>query len=338
MRREKKGNAIEKMMEAGAVMSPMSGITDMPFRRMIKKFGCAFAFTEMVDVNSIYYGNKKAFRYLEKGEDDPCLGVQITGQDPEKIIPVAEICQEKGFEILDFNAGCPVRKVVKTGKGAALLKEPEKLGMIIRMLVGALRIPVTVKIRSGWDKRSVNCLEVAKVIEAAGASAICVHPRTREQMYKGRPDYSAVRGIKQNAGIPVFVSGNMFNVENIGKVMNETGCDGVFIARGALGKPWIFRDLDKFFTTGEKEESIPDFTFIKKTMLEQFRYNVEYYGEDLGQKRMYKHMCWFLKKRKKLDELMKTFRKVNTREEAEAFIANIELDEKGRLHPRYVPA
>ncbi len=322
---------IEKMLKAGAVMAPMSGITDVPFRKMIGKFGCAFAFTEMVDVNSIYYKNRRSFRYMEISEDDPPLGIQIVGQDLNKIVPVAEFCQEKGFKLLDINAGCPARKVIKGGKGAALLKEPEKLGNIIKKLVKILRIPVTVKIRNGWDKQSINCLSVAKIVEDSGASALCIHPRTGDQMYKGIPDHAVIKQIKHDLGIPVFASGNMFDVGEVDKVINDTGCDGVFIARGALGRPWFFRDLKKYFNTGLKEDTVPDLEYIKQVMLEQFRYNVEFYGESLGQKRMYKHMCWFLKKRKNLDAIMKAFRKNENYEKARLFMEDIEEDEKGRL-------
>ena len=328
---------IKAMVNAKIIMAPMSGITDIPFRMMVRRFGCKFAFTEMVDVNSIYYKNKKAFSFLDKAKDEGPLGVQILGQDVEKIITVAKVCQDKGFELLDFNAGCPARKVIKGGKGSALLKEPKKLGMIINALVKALEIPITVKIRSGWDDDSINYFDIARIVESEGGKAICVHPRTRQQMYKGKPDHEIVRIIKENIKIPVFASGNMFSVADVDKVLKDTGCDGVYIARGSLGRPWIFKDLEDYFVMGEIVDNHPDFTFVKLTMQEQFRFNVEYYGEQRGMRRMYKHMCWYFKKRKNLDAVMKEFRKLTNYSDAIDFIDNIELDERGRLFLKVSP-
>ncbi len=240
---EEKHEPIAEMIRARVVLAPMSGVADIPFRLMARKFGCRFAFTEMVDVNGIINRNRKTLQLLEGVPGDSPLGVQVVGQDEDKILRAAEECQSKGFAVLDINAGCPARKITKAGKGSALLKEPRKLGRIVRKLTGALSIPVTVKIRSGWDERNRNYLEVAKLVEAEGASAICVHSRTSDQQYRGKADHEVTRAVKEAVNIPVFASGNIFTGRDVGDVIERTGCDAVFVARGSLVRPWLFSEI-----------------------------------------------------------------------------------------------
>lgn len=301
--------AIDKMIRAKAILAPMSGVTDIPFRMMARKFGCAFAFTEMIDVNGIIHDNKKTFKLMDSLRGDSPLGVQLAGENDEKILQAAKICEEKGFDVLDINAGCPARKVIKVGKGAALLKEPVKLAGIIRKLVKELTIPVTVKIRSGWDKDNLNYMEVAKAVVSEGALAICVHPRTKDEMYKGKPDHNIVSVLKKELKVPVFASGNIFSLQEVRDVFAKTGCDGVFIARGALGRPWFFSEINDFFLKGTRVNT-PSFEEIKKIIIEHCSLNTRFYDKKIAFKRMYKHLTWYLKGLKDLDKVMRQYKKV----------------------------
>ncbi|MFH1665745.1 MAG: tRNA dihydrouridine synthase DusB [Candidatus Omnitrophota bacterium] len=331
-----KKDPIAQMIEARAVLAPMSGITDIPFRLLARKFGCKFAFTEMIDVNGIVYKNRKSFRLLERVEGDAPLGVQLVGQDADKMVSVARICEEKGFEILDLNAGCPARKVVSCGKGSALMKEPGKLAGMVRRLVKELTIPVTVKIRSGWDEDNLNYMEVAGMLEEEGASAICIHTRTKEQMYKGAPSHNIVREIKERIKIPVFASGNIFSVNDIAGVIDETKCDGVFVARGALARPWIFREANAFFSGGQTGPGgglpkDPDLDELKGIIADHFALCRRFYNDSMTFKRMYKHIVWYLKKFKNINSIMIDYKKAYDQASFENFLTRLRLDEKNRL-------
>jgi nifR3 family TIM-barrel protein len=232
-----------------------------------------------------------------------------------------------GFDLLDLNAGCPARKVVKGGKGSALLRHPEEVARIIRMLVSEVPCPVTLKIRSGWDPSNRNYIEVAEAARDAGASAICLHPRTTCQLYRGRSRVDDIRELKRSLDIPVFASGDLFSASDVARVKEESGCDGVFIARGALGSPWIFEHLESFDPMVACEDK--DFEQLKAVMLKHIMLNVSYYGEKQGLRRMYKHICWYLKRYKGLDSVMKEFRKEPGIDGTRRFMERLGL-EKGR--------
>lgn len=322
---------ISEMIRAKAVLAPMSGVTDVPFRMMARKFGCAFAFTEMIDVNGIVYRNQKSFKLMDSFLGDSPLGVQIVGQDEDKLLYVAKICEEKGFRILDINAGCPARKVVKLGKGAALLRDPGKLARIVQKLVKALKIPVTVKIRSGWDENNLNYMEVVKAVASSGASAVCIHARTKDKMYTGRADHDITRMIKETINIPVFASGNVFKPHDAVDILKNTGCDAVFIARGALGRPWIFNQI-KSLLSGNFSPNNLAFQDIKDVIIEHFSLCLRFYDAMLTKKRMYKHLSWYLKRYKNLDKVMKEYRHIGEGFESfRMFINQLYLDERNRL-------
>ena len=316
---------IARMIEAKAIMAPMSGVADAPFRIMIRKFGCVFAFTEMIDVNGIFYKNRKTFDLVKKVPEDSPLGVQLVGQDEKKLSYAAKLCEDSGFEMLDLNAGCPARKVVKGGKGAALLKDPVKLAKIVRRLKKDVAIPVTVKIRSGWDENSLNYIEVAKAITSEGASAICIHSRTKKQMYRGKVHHHAARQIKEAVDIPVFVSGDILKPENVPDVLRMTGCDAVFVARGALGRPWIFSEIKA--ELGQSEAfAAPAFGELKEIVAEHFRLSFRFQGECMALKRMYKHLCWYLMRFKNLDAIMREYIKVKDAAALESFMKRLQLE------------
>ncbi|MFC1548767.1 tRNA dihydrouridine synthase DusB [Candidatus Omnitrophota bacterium] len=316
---------IDKMIAEKVVMAPMAGVADMPFRLMARKFGCGFAFTEMIDVNGIFYKSRNTFHLMERHPGDHPLGVQLVGQDEERIVHAARLCEEQGFEMLDINAGCPARKVVKCGKGAALLREPDKLARIIRRLKKELTIPITVKIRSGWNSTNLTYMEIAKAVASEGASAICVHSRTRDQFYKGKADHNVVREIKETLDIPVFASGNILEPEDVSKVMEMTGCDAVFVARGALGRPWIFKEIKSVFG-GEKDFNSPSFEELKSIIMEHFKLSCNFFSAKRAFARMYKHLCWYLKRFKDLDPVMREYRKVKDMESFREFMDRLQLD------------
>ncbi len=319
-------DGVSLMLEAKIIMAPMAGVTDMPFRMMVRAYGCRFAFTEMIDANGIVYHNRRTMHMLDRPQEDSPLGVQAAGEDAEKILHLARVCEEKGFQVLDVNAGCPARKVVKGGKGAALLKDPVKLAGIVHKLVRSVKTPITVKMRSGWDEGSMNYIDVARAVEAEGARAICVHPRTKEQMYKGMAAHDVIREVKEAVKIPVFASGNMFSPADAAGVMEKTGCDGVFVARGALGRPWIFNEMYSCFE-GSGGFSEPSFEEIKDVIIKHADLCVQTYSNSRAFSRMYKHIAWYLKRHKNLNEIMKEYLKIKDLDGLRSLMARLSLRE-----------
>ena len=241
-------------------LAPMAGFCNSAFRRLVKEMGAGLVFAEMVSDKAIYYGSEKTIDMLQMTDYERPLAQQIFGSDKESFIFAAKkVMEVMKPDIIDINMGCPVPKVaVKSQAGSALLKNPDKIKDIVEGVVNAVDVPVTVKIRSGWDNSSINAVEVAKIIEAAGASAITVHPRTRSQGYSGKADWSIIKQVKESVNIPVIGNGDIKSVEDAEKMIKETGCDAVMIGRAALSNPFIFKELDYFFRTGKKLDKIPD--------------------------------------------------------------------------------
>jgi len=327
----KKTDPIKDIIDAKIFMSPMAGVTDMPFRAILQQQGCRFAFTEMIDVNGLFYNNKKTSKMLIRTCDTITCGAQIVGSDEDKILNAAKICEDAGYNLLELNAGCPVKKVVKDGKGSALLKNPKKLGKIVDLLVKELKIPVTVKIRSGWDEKNLNYSEVAKIIEDSGSSAICIHPRTKTQMYKGKPDHSVTKHLKESVKIPIFASGNAFNPATVKEIFEFTGCDAVAIARGTLGRPWIFQQIYAILE-GSKEIPDPVFCDLKKIAKKHLLYSIECHGKEKAYHIMYKHLQWYFKNHKNRIFIMQKYREIKDMNKLQNFIDNLQIDEEGRMY------
>jgi len=263
------------------VLSPMAGITDLPFRLLNRSFGCELAFTEMISASSLVHKSKSASKMLSTTPEDRPLGVQILGGDPEIIRRALAELLEYAFDIVDFNAACPARKVVSRGEGAGLLREPEKLGKLLKVIVENTRVPVTVKIRTGWDEPSMNAVEVALRAEDAGVKGLFIHGRTKIQGYSGGVDYSIIREVQKVLRIPVIASGDALTPDLVKRLFDETGCDGVAIARGALGNPWIFREASEHLKGG-KVPFGPDAREIAETMQKHLALNVAFHGEKTG--------------------------------------------------------
>ncbi len=240
-------------IDANVFMSPMAGVTDLPFRLICREHGAKFAFFEMIDCNSIIYGNKKGTDIIKTIPDDRPIAAQLVGSDPELMLEAAKhLVKTLDVKLLDVNAACPVPKIIKKKAGAYFLKEPENLYRILNLLSSKLGLPVTVKLRSGYHKKDhPHIKEVAKKCEGSGASAIFIHGRTQDQGYSGDIDLEAIKTVKHAVKIPVFGSGNILNAEFAKQMMDATGCDGVMAARGAYGNPWIFNDIEEYLRSGK---------------------------------------------------------------------------------------
>lgn len=240
------------------VVAPMAGISNMTFRRICKSMGASLVVAEMVSDKAITYGNEKTFELLRMNDDERPISQQIFGSDVKSFVEAAKIVEEKmKLDIIDINMGCPVPKVaVKNQAGSALLKNPEKVGEIIKAVVGAVNVPVTVKIRSGWDQSSINAVEIAKIAEANGASAITVHARTRAQGYAGKADWNIIKEVVNAVDIPVIGNGDVVSCYDAKKMLDETGCSAVMIGRGLLGNPWLIKECVEYLESGKLPEVI----------------------------------------------------------------------------------
>lgn len=240
------------------VVAPMAGISNMTFRRICKSMGASLVVAEMVSDKAITYGNEKTFELLRMNDDERPISQQIFGSDVKSFVEAAKIVEEKMKpDIIDINMGCPVPKVaVKNQAGSALLKNPEKVGEIIKAVVGAVNVPVTVKIRSGWDQSSINAVEIAKIAEANGASAITVHARTRAQGYAGKADWNIIKEVVNAVDIPVIGNGDVVSCYDAKKMLDETGCSAVMIGRGLLGNPWLIKECVEYLESGKLPEVI----------------------------------------------------------------------------------
>lgn len=226
------------------ILAPMAGVTDLPFRLLCKEQGCSLMYTEMISAKGLYYGDKKTRSLMQTAEEEKPIGIQIFGSDPKIMAKVVkEQINDMTFALVDINAGCPAPKIVKNGDGSALMKKPELLGDIIHAVTKESRIPVTVKIRAGWDDAHINVVEVAKIAEEAGASAVTVHGRTREQFYSGKSNWDIIKSVKEKLKIPVIGNGDIKSYKDAISLLESTKCDGIMIGRGSLGNPWIFSML-----------------------------------------------------------------------------------------------
>ena len=280
------------ILDTPAVLAPMAGVTDLPFRVLCREQGCGLVCTEMVSAKAVHYKNKNTKPLLETAPRERPVSLQLFGSEPELMGEIAALLEPGPYDIFDFNMGCPVPKVVNNGEGSALMKEPELAGRILRSMVRAVKKPVTVKIRRGFDENHVNAAEIARIAEDAGAAAIAVHGRTREQYYSGKADWEIIRQVKEAVSIPVIGNGDIFRAEDALRMMEETGCDGVMAARGVRGNPWLFREIKELLETGHVPER-PDTAEIREMILRHARMEIEFKGEDTAVREMRKHVAWY---------------------------------------------
>ena len=274
-------------------LGPMAGVTDLPFRLLCKEMGCDLMTTEMISAKGLMYNNHKTEILLLTDETEHPIGVQLFGSDPDIMAGEAEkIARDRDFDFIDINMGCPVPKIVGNGEGSALMKNPALAADIVRAMVKRIDIPVTVKIRAGFDADSINAPEMAKALEDAGASAIAVHARTREQFYSGNADWSVIKAVKDSVSIPVIGNGDITSADDVIRMKEETGCDSVMVARAAKGNPWIFREI-KAGLRGDTIPPRPSIEEIIDMMKRHIELMVRLKGEYIGVREMRKHIAWY---------------------------------------------
>lgn len=274
-------------------MAPLAGITDYSFRHICSKLGAGLTYTGMISVNGLYYGSEKTSDLIDIHKDEHDVGIQIFGSDPEIFRTVIPKIEQYNPALIDINMGCPAPKIVKNNEGCALMKDINLASRIIKAVVKSTNIPVTVKFRKGWDEENINAVEFAKMAEDSGASAVTIHGRTRHQFYSGDADWNIIAEIKQTLKIPVVGNGDIFSAQDAKKMFEYTKCDAVMVARGALGNPWIFKDINSFLNSGI------DYSASEKEKLDMAIEHLKLMTSEKGQKcavpEMRKHICWYLK-------------------------------------------
>lgn len=279
-------------LENNLILAPMAGVTDLPFRLLCKEQGAGLLCMEMVSAKAIYYRNRNTEALLSIDERELPVSLQLFGSDADIISEMAKRIEERPFSILDLNMGCPVPKVAGNGEGSALMKNPALVEEIVSKTVKAIKKPVTVKIRKGFDAEHVNAVEIARIAEASGAAAVAVHGRTREQYYQGKADWDIIRQVKEAVRIPVIGNGDVVSPESAEAMLRETGCDGIMIGRGAQGNPWLFGQILHWMETEEKKAP-PTKEELKQMILCHARLLVEHKGNYTGIREMRKHVAWY---------------------------------------------
>ena len=299
-------------------LAPMAGVTDMPFRRLCKEFGAGMIYTEMASSKAVHYGSEKTKGIYEVFEDERPIGIQIFGSDPDVMAETASELSEYA-DIIDINMGCPANKIVKNGEGSAVMKNLRLAEEIITKVVRASRVPVTVKMRKGWDDTHVNAVELAKIAESSGAKLITVHGRTREDMYSGEADLDIIKKVKDSVRIPVIGNGDITSSEKAKRMFEVTDCDGIMIGRGAQGNPWIFKSILEYLEKGIVLPE-PDINDKINMALKHLKLSKEYKGEYVAVREMRKHIAWYLKGVPGNSQLKETINREDNIEEVEKIL------------------
>ena len=285
------GNTV---LENNVILAPMAGVTDLPFRVLCREQGAGCVVTEMVSAKAVLYNNKNTRELLQIDPAERPAAVQLFGSEPDIMAEIAARLEEGPYDYIDVNMGCPVPKIVNNGEGSALRKNPERAQEVLTAMVKAVKKPVTVKFRKGFNDLSVNAVEFAKMAESCGVAAVAVHGRTREQYYSGKADWDIIRQVKEAVRIPVIGNGDIFTPEDAGRMLKETGCDGIMVARGAKGNPWLFGRINHYLDTGEVLPG-PSMAEIKAMILRHGRMLVQFKGEGVAMREMRGHMAWYTK-------------------------------------------
>ena len=285
------GNTV---LENNVILAPMAGVKDLPFRVLCREQGAGCVVTEMVSAKAVLYNNKNTRELLQIDPAERPAAVQLFGSEPDIMAEIAARLEEGPYDYIDVNMGCPVPKIVNNGEGSALMKNPERAKEVLTAMVKAVKKPVTVKFRKGFNDLSVNAVEFAKMAESCGVAAVAVHGRTREQYYSGKADWDIIRQVKEAVRIPVIGNGDIFTPEDAGRMLKETGCDGIMVARGAKGNPWLFGRINHYLDTGEVLPG-PSMAEIKAMILRHGRMLVQFKGEGVAMREMRGHMAWYTK-------------------------------------------
>lgn len=307
-------------LSAPLALAPMAGITDLPFRLICRRLGCGMTVSEMVSAKGLLYKNVKTTEMLRIDDGERPTAIQLFGSVPAELAEAARMVEASGADMIDFNMGCPVPKIVNNGEGSALMKNPQLAHDILAAMVKAVKIPVTVKFRAGWDDANRNAVEVARAVEAAGVSAVAVHGRTRQQFYEGKADWSIIADVKQAVKVPVFGNGDIFTVADGLRMLEQTGCDGLMIGRGADGNPWLFTAL----AAALRGEPLPQPPSLKERLAqaaEHLEMLSAYKNEVVAVKEMRRHISAYLKGMPHAAEFRGRFHKVDTQEQFSELLA-----------------
>ena len=279
-------------LDNNVMLAPMSGISDLPFRKIVRKFSPALVFSEMIASRALIRLNEKSLQMAKKNTDE-VLAIQIAGCDPEIMSHAAKICESEGADLIDINMGCPVKKVINGYAGSALMKNLPLALSIIESVVNSVKIPVTLKMRTGWDDNNRNAPELAKLAEELGVVMITVHGRTRCQMFRGKSDWSFIKKVKENVKIPVIANGDILNSRDSKKILSKSSADGIMIGRGSYGNPWIFEETIN--SLNGKQFKKPSIQEIREIILEHLDLNLSHYDKNIGIKNFRKHLGWYSK-------------------------------------------
>ena len=293
------------------VLAPMAGVTDLPFRVICRRYGCGMTVSEMVSAKGLIYKNVKTTEMLRIDPEERPTAIQLFGSVPSELAEAAKMVEASGADIIDFNMGCPVPKIVNNGEGSALMKNPQLAYEVLAAMVEAVKIPVTVKFRAGWDENNINAVEIAQLAEKAGVAAVAVHGRTRKQFYEGKADWSVIADVKRTVKIPVFGNGDIHTVADGLRMLEETHCDGLMVGRGADGNPWLFSRL-KATLAGEPIPEEPSLEERLQQVQEHLRMLVDFKGEYIAVKEMRRHVCTYLKGMPKAAEYRSRFHQMDT--------------------------
>lgn len=301
----------------------MAGVTDLPFRLLCRELGAGMVCMEMVSAKAILYGNKNTEEMLRVTPKERPASLQLFGSDPDIMAEIAARIEDRPFDVLDINMGCPVPKIVNNGEGSALMKNPKLAGEIISKVSKAVSKPVTVKIRKGFDSEHVNAVEMAKIAEENGAAAIAVHGRTREQFYEGKADWDIIAKVKESVSIPVIGNGDIVDGESALRMLKETGVDGFMIGRAARGNPWIFNEIQEYIDKGEKVPR-PSREEISAMMLRHFRMLTEHKGEYVAVREMRKHVGWYTQGLPNSSAMRRNVNEITSKEALEEFLTHLD--------------
>ena len=311
-------------LDNNVILAPMSGVSDMPYRRLAKRNGAALVISEMIASQAMVYANRKTMKMASNCAEEFPMAVQLAGCEPKLMAEAAKLNEDRGAAIIDINMGCPVKKVTKGHAGSALMKDEKLAGQIIESVVKAVKLPVTLKMRTGWDENSRNAPILAKIAEDSGVQMLTIHGRTRNQLYRGKADWSFIRNVKKAVSIPVIGNGDVTKVDHAAVLLEQSGADGVMIGRGTYGRPWFIGQVNHFLKTGERLEN-PEITIQYETVINHYGELIAHYGRERGLRVARKHIAWYTKGLPGSAGFRDVFNRINNIAEAKLALNNFYL-------------